>query len=313
MFQGRGTSDFPVGVYYLLLLLIVVFFIVTKGSVSPSHLLNIVRQSAPLGVASMGQTLVLLVGGIDLSVGTTMTMVNLVSCNIIAGATGNIYLGVMVSLLLCLLIGFCNGFFVAKFKMQPFLVTMATSVIIQGGYYIYTKGIAKGNVPDSFRVIAEGWIGIIPIAGLLWIGLWALMTFVLRKTSYGQKIYITGGNPSTARLSGYKTDRIIISVYMIASLLAGLGGLLLTAYIGVASTSIGDPYTLNSIEATVIGGTAFTGGIGSLAGTFPGVLITSLLQSLLTISGIPEAGKLISQGLVIAVMVAINQSKLNKE
>ena len=302
-------SNFPLGVYLLLAAIVAAFFIITKGTISPSHLLNIVRQAAPLGIVAMGQTIVLLVGGLDLSVGATMSMVNLVSASIMMGENGNILTAVVVSLSLCLVIGIVNGFIISHFKMQPFLVTMAMQLIIEGGYYIYTKGIAKGSIADGFRIISEGWIGILPIAGMIWIALWALLSTVLHKTEYGHKLYITGGNPQTAKLSGFRSEGIVISAYVLCALLAGLAGLMLSAYIGTASTGVGTDYTLDSIAATVIGGTAFSGGIGSLEGTFPGVLITVILQSMLTIVGITESGKFIAQGIVIAVMVAINQMR----
>ncbi len=306
-------SDFPFGVYALLVAVIIAFFIATQGTISPSHLLNIVRQAAPLGIVAMGQTVVMLVGGLDLSVGATMSMVNLVTASIMVGESENILPAVLLSLFLCAVIGFVNGFIVANFKMQPFLVTMAMTLIVEGGYFIYTKGIAKGNIADSFRLISEGWFGILPIAGIVWILLWAMLSVVLKKTTFGYKLYFTGGNQRTAHLSGYKSKSIIISAYVICSLLAGLAGLMLSAYIGTASTGVGNNYTLDSIAATVIGGTSFIGGIGSLEGTFPGVLIILILQSMMTIIGISEAGKFIMQGIVIAGMVAVNQmQKRNK-
>ncbi len=306
-------SDFPFGVYALLVAVIIAFFIATQGTISPSHLLNIVRQAAPLGIVAMGQTIVMLVGGLDLSVGATMSMVNLVTASVMVGESGNILPAVLLSLSLCAVIGFVNGFIVANFKMQPFLVTMAMTLIVEGGYFIYTKGIAKGNIADAFRFISEGWLGVLPIAGIIWISLWAALSVVLKKTTFGYKLYITGGNQRTARLSGYKSKGIIISAYVMCSLLAGLAGLMLSAYIGTASTGVGNNYTLDSIAATVIGGTSFIGGIGSLEGTFPGVLIILILQSMMTIIGISEAGKFIMQGIVIAGMVAVNQmQKRNK-
>lgn len=304
--QRMRYSSFPFGVYALLLAVIAAFFVFTRGTISPSHLLNIVRQAAPLGVAAMGQTIVLLVGGIDLSVGATMSMVNLVTASIMAGSEQNILPAVTVSMLLCLVIGLANGFIVAQFEMQPFLVTMAMSMIVEGGYYIYTKGIAKGAIAPGFRFISEGWLGAIPVAGLIWVALWAVLSLVLRKTAYGRKLYITGGNRATSQLSGFHSKTIVVSAYVFSAMLAGLGGLLLSAYIGTASTGVGNDYTLNTIASTVIGGTAFSGGVGSLEGTFPGVLIILILQSMMTIVGISEAGKFIMQGVVIAGMVAVN-------
>lgn len=305
-------SDFPFGVYILLVVVIAAFFVATQGTISPSHLLNIVRQAAPLGVAAMGQTIVLLVGGIDLSVGATMSLVNIVLASVMAGDSRNIPQAVLLSLLLCAAIGFVNGFIVARFRMQPFLVTMAMSMIVEGGYYIYTKGIASGSIAEGFRYISEGWLGILPVAGLIWVALWAVLSLVLHRTVYGRQLYITGGNPATSRLSGFRSQGILISAYVLSSLLAGVAGLLLSAYIGTASTGVGNEYTLNTIAATVIGGTAFSGGVGTLEGTFPGVLIILILQSLMTIMGISEAGKFIMQGVVIAVMVAINQMRKNR-
>ena len=303
-------SNFPFGIYGLLLIFLCVFLFSTGGSVSPSHLLNIARSASPLGIAAIGQTLVLLVGGIDLSLGTNISMVNLVIASIMSGSNERIVPAMIISLILCIIIGFVNGYIITKFHMQPFLVTLTVSMIVEGGYYIYTQGIARGSIADGIRFLSEGWIGIIPIALIIWITIWIICSFILRKTTYGHKLYLTGANSEASRLSGFHSNWIIISAYVGSAVLAWIAGIMLSGYIGVASVGIGADYTLNSIAASVIGGAAFTGGIGTLEGTFPGVLIITLLTSFMTIMGIPEAGKFIAQGLVIAVMVAINQMKL---
>ena len=305
-------SSFPFGAYLLLVVIIFVFLLSTNGTVSPVHLLNIARSAAPLGIVAIGQTIALLVGGLDFSVGTTISMVNLVCASIMNGSNGKIGPAVIISLLLCSLIGLVNGVIITKFKMQPFLVTLAMSIIIEGAYYIYTQGIPSGNVASSFRYIAEGWVGKIPVAIIVWGIIWVILSVILRKTIYGRKLYYTGANPVMARMSGYHADAIVILAYVMTSVLAGIAGLVLSAYIGVASMGIGTEYTLNSIAASVIGGTAFIGGIGTLEGTFPGVMIIVILQSLMTILGISDAGEYLSQGLVIAVMVAINQWQLKR-
>ena len=305
-------SNFPYGVYALFAAIIIVFLLSTNGTVSPAHLLNIARSAAPLGIVAMGQTIALLAGGLDLSVGATISMVNLVCASIMNGRSDRIFQGVVISLGLCILIGLVNGIIITKFKMQPFLVTMAMSIIIEGGYYVYTQGIPSGNIPGAFRYLAEGWWGSIPVAFMIWIILWGILSLVLRKTVYGRKLYFTGASPVVARQSGYPADGILISAYVMTSLLAGLAGLMLSAYVGVASMGVGTEYTLNSIAASVIGGAALTGGIGSLEGTFPGVMILVVLQSLMTILGISNAGQYLSQGLVIAVMVAVNQFQMKK-
>lgn len=305
-------STFPLGIYLLFLVIIGVFLGVTQGNVSPSHLLNIARSAAPLGIAAMGQTVVLIAGGLDLSVGSAISMVNLVAASIMNGKSENVFQAVVVSLALCALIGLINGVIIVKFQMQPFLVTMAMSIVVQGCYYLYTQGIARGSIAKSVRFISEGWIGGIPVAVIIWGSFWLVISVVLHKTVAGHKLYLTGSNKQSSYLSGFHADRIVIAAYVVCSLLAGVAGLMLSAYIGVASVDIGTDYTLDSIASSVIGGASFSGGIGVLEGTFPGVMILTILKSLMTILGISEAGKFLCQGVIIALMVAINQRKAGK-
>ncbi|GHT91430.1 sugar ABC transporter permease [Spirochaetia bacterium] len=308
--QNNSFSRFPLGVYILLFVTVAAFFILTKGTVGPKHLLNVIRQAAPLGLVSIGQTLILLMGGIDLSVGAVISMVNIVASAVMGGNAQNIPLACALSLGLALLVGLLNGIIVVRFNMPAFLVTMAMSSIIQGSFFIYTKGSPKGSIAREFRFISDGWIGdILPVALVIWIAIWVFMSLSLHKTPYGKRYYFTGANPLAAGLSGVHTGWITVSAYMLCSLMAGLAGLVISAFIGVASSGVGNPYTTNSIAASVVGGASFSGGIGTLEGTFPGVLIMSFLQSILTMLNVPEAGKNISQGLVIAVMVGLNVRK----
>ncbi|MBN2981863.1 ABC transporter permease [Cohnella algarum] len=297
------------GVFGLLLAVLAFSAALSPESFSASHLLNMVRQAAPLGIAAIAQTLVLLVAGIDLSVGATISLVNILAASMMMGQNGNIGMAVAVSLGVSCLIGLINGVLITRVRIPPFLVTLAMSMVIQGVYMVYSKGSPKGSIAPGFRYLSDGWLGPVPVSALIWIAVWALFAFLLYKTVWGRKVYATGGNPMTSLLSGIRTNRMIILMYTLCSLLAGAAGLLLSAYIGVASVGVGNTYTLNTVAAAVIGGTAFSGGKGGLAGTFAGVLIMILLQSLLTMLNVPEAGKFISQGLIIAIMVAINQRR----
>lgn len=301
-------TKITIGIYALLLVTVIIFGAVSPASFSSGHLLNILRQTAPLGVVAIGQTLVLLTGGIDLSLGAVISLTNVVAASLMMGRNENILITVFFTLAIAALIGFINGLTILKVKIPPFLVTMAMSLVIEGCYMVYTKGSPKGNIAGGFRIISDGWLGPLPLAGLIWVGTWLIFAFFLYRTTWGRKVYASGGNPQAAYLSGVKTNTITITAYVLSSVLAGVAGLMISAYIGVASVGVGNIYTLNSIAATVIGGTSFAGGSGGLAGTFAGVLIMSLLQSMMTMLNIPEAGKFVSQGLVIAIMVAINQN-----
>jgi ribose transport system permease protein len=301
--KNRGV----LGVYGLLLFVILCSVVMSPGNFSVNHLLNIVRQASPLGIIAIGQTLVLLVAGIDLSVGATISLINVLAASMMMGDNGNIGMTIVLTLLVSMLIGLLNGLAITKIRIPPFLVTLAMSMVIQGVYLVYTKGSPKGSIAPAFRVISDGWWGPIPVASVIWVLIWIVFAFLLYKTVWGRKVFATGGNSRTSRLSGIGVNRIVVAIYMLSGLLAGITGLMISAYIGVASNGVGNIYTLNSIAAVVIGGTAFSGGKGGLAGTFAGVLIMIFLQSLMTAMNISEAGKYISQGIIIAVMVGINQ------
>ena len=309
----RPSSGFPTGVYLLLLVTIALFFLSMRGNGNLTHLLNIVRQTAPAGIAAIGQTLALLGGGIDLSIGAVINLVNVLTCSWMMGSEQAMVWAALLALAVSALVGAVNGLAVTTARIPPFLATMAMSTILQGVIYIITKGSPKGSIAPAFRVLSDGWLlRWIPVSAVIWFAIWGLAAFVLYYTPVGRRLYLTGDNPRMAHLCGVRSDVYLIGVYTACSLLAGLAGLILSAYIGVASTSLGNPYTLNTIAGAVIGGATFTGGKGRLEGTFAGIMILVLLQSMLTMLNIPEAGKYISQGLVIALMVGINmRSKKN--
>jgi ribose/xylose/arabinose/galactoside ABC-type transport system permease subunit len=235
-----------------------------------------------------------------------MSMAAVITTGIMQGQGGRFGQVMLATLAMGAAIGLLNGICAVRVGLPPIVITLAVSYVVTRLQYVFTGGMPHGSLPDSFRVISEGWMGPIPVAGVIWIAVWFAFSFLLYKTPYGRKFYITGGNPRTSYLSGMSSTGIAVSAYVLSALLAGIAGLILSAFVGVPSTGLGDAYTLNSIASSVIGGTSFAGGIGALEGTFPGVLIMVFLQSTLTILNFPEAGKSISQGLVIAVMVAIN-------
>ena len=295
------------GVYVFLLIILAIMAVVSPQSMTTGHLLDLVRQAAPLGVLAVGQTLALLVGGIDLSVEAVITLTNVVAAALMAAGDQTIPSALLFVLTIAAAVGTINGLAVAKLKIPPFIATLAMGTVIQGGYLVYTHGSPTGKIAPGFRVIAEGWVGGLPVAGLIWAAVVILMAILLRKTGFGRRLYATGGNPQTARLSGIPVTRVLVLSYALTSVLAAGAGLLLSAYIGLASMSVGAGYGLNSIAAVVIGGTSFAGGQGGLSGTIAGALVMVLLQSLLTMMNVGEPGRLVMQGLVIAGMVAVYQ------
>jgi ribose transport system permease protein len=292
-----------------LALLLAARAVIAPASLAPANLLEILRQAAPLGLVAIGQTVALLIGGIDLSVSPLITLTNVLAAGMMVGGDGTIPLTLCVVILVALLVGAANGLLIVFIRIPPIITTLAMGIILQGAYYIYTRGAPIGNIAPGFRVIAEGRLLGLPWAMIIWIAAIAVSSLLLKKTRYGRRLYATGASPRISRLSGLPHRLTIVSAYMLSSLFACFAGLMLSAYIGVASTSVGNDYDLSSIAATVIGGTTFVGGEGGIAGTVAGVLVLTILGGLLTIINISDAGKLIVQGAIIILMMAAQAFK----
>lgn len=294
--------------YALAIIMVVALAVVSWNSFSLHRVLYILGQASPLGVSAIGQTFVLLSGGIDLSLGPTINLTNVIVPVVMNGQDGNIVPALLISGAAALLVGIVNGVLVAFLRVPALLATLAVGTIVQGAYFIYTRGQPSGNASQGFLKLANGWLGgnIAPWDFLLWAGVWAGAAILLYRTIFGRNFYAVGANPRAAWLSGVRSSWYVASAYVISALCAWVAGLILTSYVGIASIGIGDSDTLNSIAAAVIGGTAFTGGIGTLGGTAAGVLVITFLSTILSVLNVPAASQYIAQGLVIAGMMLLN-------
>lgn len=307
---GRHRS---LGVSYgLAFVFVIALGLTTKNGFSPERILDIVGQDAQLGMAVIGQAVVLLSGGLDLSIGPVMNLASIVSAVIMDGSNGNIPLAVALTIAAGGAVGVVNGLLVAKLRIAPLLATLAVGTILQGIYYVWTEGQPKGNVAPGFRSIADDRIlGFLPISIVVWFALWGVVAFVLYRTTWGKGLYATGANPRAAWLSGIATSRKVIGAYVIAGMCAAVAGMQLTAYSGTASVNAADSYTLTTVAAAVIGGVAFTGGIGGLAGPFAGVLVLVFLDTILETLNVPSATQYIAQGLILIIMMLVSR-RLNR-
>ncbi len=302
-----------VGAYVFLIVLLVVRGLLAPGSMTAGNLLDLLRQAAPLGLVAIGQTIALLIGGIDLSVAAVITLTNVLAATMMASGNQAIVPTVLVVVAIAAAIGAVNGLIVTKLRVPAIITTLAMAILLQGAYLLYTRGSPTGKIAPGFRVIAEGWILGLPWAAIVWAIILVATGFLLHRTTFGRKLYATGGNPQAAWLSGISRDGITILAFSLCSVMAAFAGLMLSAYIGVASTSVGAGYDLSSITAVVIGGTAFTGGFGGLTGTVGGVLVLTVLQSLLTMMNIGDPGRLVLQGAVIIGMMALYQWQFRRD
>ncbi len=277
--------------------------ILAPGFYSPTNLKTIVIQIAVLGIVAIGQTLVLLVRSIDLSVSAVLALGAVIVVQTTSGSSTLVTL--VEALAIAAVIGLANGLLVSKRQVPPFIATYGMLVFVQGARLAVSKGQASGTVPDFLRTIGFGQLGPLPVALLLWLALNGLFLLVLKYTRFGRWIYAVGGNPAASRYAGIRTDAIVIGAHVICSVLALVGGLVLSGYIGYVDLNLGSDYNLNSIAAAIVGGTTFTGGRGNLFGTAAGVALLVLLLNLVVVLGLPIHWQYVMQGLVLVLATAL--------
>jgi ribose/xylose/arabinose/galactoside ABC-type transport system permease subunit len=298
------------GIYIFLVLLVIIASIISPAFFNPQNLKDILNQSAALGIVAIGQTFVILIGGggLDLSVGSVMATVAVIMAHNTEGENA-LFLPVLgVCLIFSLIVGLVNGVLITKRKVQPFMATLGMMIIIQGIRFLYTKGMPKGNFPPIQRFLGTGNVGPIPTSILSLAIMVVIAYIILRKTTFGRKIYAIGGNIHTARLCGYNIDLIIIAVYMISGFMASIAGIYLGGWIGISDNWVGKGYELDSIAAVVMGGTTFEGGRGGVVGTIVGVIIVMMLFNIVLLVGLPVQAQYIVKGVVIILATSFYAS-----
>lgn len=290
-----------------IILLLLIGSVYSSNFLSPDYLLQQLKVAAFLGVVAAGMMLVILLGHIDLSVPWVMTMGAMMACAAAGfGAMGHV-IAIPVGILCGALFGLINGFGVAYLRIPSMIITLATNVVAQGLMVLYTGGFSpQDSATPAMRWLATGSIipGV-PNAILVWAAVSAIMVFLYSRTSYGRSVYGIGNSERAAYLSGLDTRRIVMIAFVISGGLAAFAGVLVAGYASKAAQSMGDAYLLPSIAAVVLGGTSILGGRGSYLGTVAGVILITLLQSILSVMQMPEAGRQIIYGVVIVAMLLL--------
>jgi ribose transport system permease protein len=286
------------------MILLIVATVVTPNLFEKETLAVMFRQCAQLGIIAIGQTMVMLVAGLDLSVGGVIVMTSMVVAEVSNGRNEMIPAAVVVALVIGMLIGLGNGLLVTKRKVPPLVATLVMLFLVQGAQQAFTRGVPSGFVPEALGIVNQSW-GFLSIPLLIWLGLNAVFLVILKGTTYGRRIYATGSNPEAARLTGIPVNLIKISVYVLASGMAVISGVVLTGYVGYVDRFIATGLDLDSIAAAVVGGTAFFGGRGGLLGTIAGVLIIQVLSTMVVLIGLEIETQFIIKGLVILAAVTL--------
>jgi ribose transport system permease protein len=294
-----------VALILLLLLFIGVVEVIKPGTVNPVWLSNTLLFAAPLGILAAGQTMVMLTGGIDLSV-VSVAMGSAFLMTTTALKFGDMS-AVAIGLGLGLVVGAINGLGIALLGVQPLVMTLGTGLMTQGVIIVYSQKIlaSRSIVPDFIRAIGSDRLGgLIPLDLFLWLPIAALVLITLQQTGFGRLLYAIGDNREGCRLAGVRVWRLLFIDYVICALLASLAGFVLVGHTNSADLSLASTYLLPSIAAVIIGGTSIFGGSGGYSGTIIGALILTVLDGLLTLLDSPEPIKQIFYGAIIFVLAA---------
>jgi ribose/xylose/arabinose/galactoside ABC-type transport system permease subunit len=291
-------------VYGLILVLGVYASLLSPNFLTERNIFNVLRTAAFLGTVAIGETLVIISGGIDLSAGSVIKLAVLMSAILMDGKPENIAVAIAATLAMGAVVGLINGFLIAKARIAPFIVTLGAYSILRGvSYTVTTKPV--GRASPSFLRLYDLKFGPVPLLVIFLVLLIGAGIFMLRRTAFGRYLYAVGGNEQVARLSGIRIDRVKIGVYMLCSTLAALTGLLYLARSGVGDPVVGDGAELQAITAVILGGTSLFGGQGGLVGTLGGVLLMGLTNNVLVLLNISSWYQELIQGLIIVGAVAL--------
>ncbi|MGM8212710.1 ABC transporter permease [Virgibacillus sp. W0430] len=298
--------------FFIFLLFVIIGSLVSDKFLTTQNLLNILQQSAFIGIISIGMTFVILVAGIDLSVGSILALAGMVVSFLLTQGINPI-ISIILTLIVGALLGLITGTISTKFKVPAFIATLAMMVTARGLALLTTDGKPIYDLPASFQALGGNMFGRIPVPAVIWIGLTLIAFIILRYTTVGRKLYAIGGNAESARLSGIPVERYITITFIISGLTAATAGILMSAWLTVGQPTAGQAMELDAIAAVVIGGTSLFGGKGGVGGTFIGVVIMSMIINIFNLLGLSSYYQSIFMGVIIVFALILNQYIANKK
>lgn len=308
------------GVYLIPIIMVVVLSVTSKFFLTANNIINLMLQVSVVGILAVGQTFVIVTGGIDLSVSSLLSFTGCLAIGLYNDLQMGLAVPLMITLAAGAVIGLMNGVFVAKLKVEPFIVTLAMQSIVQAFVLFYTGGkpkyinaaselVTDVNYGSDFRFIGSGKLfGVLPMPFIIMIAVAVVMGVFLLKTRPGRYIFAVGGNSETARLSGINVAKFQMIPYIICGVTTAIAGIVYSARVATGLPTMGAGYELDSVAAVVIGGTALSGGKGSIGRTVAGAFIFAILSNGLNLLGVSSYFQYLFQGIIILVAVLINNA-----
>ena len=302
-------------IFVFLIVMIIFFSIVSRNFLTVNNLLNVARQVSIYGIAAIGMTYVILLGGIDLSIGSIISFVNIVAAYFMVNQGLSPWIAIIVSVFACAMLGLMNGVIIATVKMPPLIVTFATQTIVAGIAFLISDGRPISGFESSFLQIGQGHLGPIPIPILIMLACFAIGGFILTKTFFGRYFYALGGNEEAAELSGIQVKSVKFLVYALSGLFAGIAGIVMLARANTGQPNAGVGYEFAVITCVVLGGVSVSGGSGKISNVIAGVLIIGVLRNGMILMNISSFTQMIIKGIILLLAVgfdSVQQEKLLK-
>lgn len=301
-----------IGDYGLLIVFAIVLVFLALAAprfLSIDNLVNVIRQSSIIGFLALGMTFVMITAGIDLSVGSVVGLTGVVAATLAPGDGAAFLLPIVAGVGIGIIVGFLNSALIIWGAILPFLATLAMMALVRSGALIYTNGQPVTGLSEPFQWLGSGMIGPVPVPVILFVIAAIITDFVLSKTRFGRHIYALGGNEESSRKVGISVRKVLMGVYVLAGLLAAVGGLVLTARVDGADPLAGTGYELQAIAAVVIGGTSLFGGVGTIRGTVVGVLLVAVVLNGLNLLNVSSYYQQAAQGIILVLAVFLNRWK----
>lgn len=299
-------------IYIAFFALLAALSIFTDSFLTTKNLINVLRQATVVGVLSMGMTFVIISGGIDLSVGSTMALASCVAAACCTGLHLPIFLSVLIGCLVGTLVGILNGLIIAYLGVVAFIATLGMMYVVRGAALVFTGGRPISALPAEYTNIGKGYVGWIPVPVVLFFFVALACWFLLSKTQYGRYVYAIGGNEKAALVSGLHVKRHKMITYAISGLTAAIAGIILSARVAVGSPTAGESYELLAITAVIVGGTSNMGGTGGIVATVVGVFIVAVVNNGMDLLGISGYYQKIVTGAVVLLAVIIDRNNVNR-
>jgi len=300
------------GLLFVILAIVIIMSIVSPVFLKPQNIINIIRQVSINGIIAVGMTCVILTGGIDLSVGSVVAITSVICGSFLAMGI-NWFVACISGVAISILFGLFNGYMISYVRFQPFIATLASMAIGRGIALAYSNGKPYPIKDPSFIAIGQGYFLGIPIPIILLVIVVAVGLITLKMTTFGRYIFAIGGNENAAKLSGVRTRRVKLAVYVISAICASIVGLILSARISSGQPTAGESYEMDAIAATAIGGTSMNGGLGSLVGTIEGFILLGLMTNSMNLLNINSFYQQIAKGLLIVVAVFLDMKSKGSE